>query len=262
MSNIYKPADLCIYCGITENLSKEHILAYSLGGTTTLRSASCQHHRDLTSAFELKVSRGIYGKYRDINFIQSRRKIHDRDQRLSTGYKMVGENWDGTKQEFYAPLRETPVPNMWLTFTQPPTILTDCALKSPLGISYLSESDGSHELKYNKLFLKTGFKTISVENTGMQIMSPEYFQMLAKTAHAFLWAEKRGLGYSPLLLGIIDGDISDVTDLIGCDERLPRSDKQLELHEVYSSGVTFLVVHITINAFPSTPRYLVVAGRC
>lgn len=257
MRATYPRAEMCIYCGSRQDLSKEHILAYSLGGTIVLGKASCKKHRDMTSVFELNVARTMYGKYRDIKQVQSRHPENERSGRLFQPYKLIGENYDGTIVEFDAPLKDIPLPNIWMIFTQPPTIISTEGLKSPLGIKFEADSD---ESKYQPLFDATGFKKITVESSAVKVMSPEYFQMLAKTAHAFLWAEKGGKGFSPLLLGIIEGEDTNFTRLIGCDASLPRAGRQLSLEEVRFEGQLYYVVHITINAFPATPRYLVVAG--
>jgi len=70
----YPPVNRCIYCGSQEDLSKEHILPYALGGRLVLPRASCSRHRDLTSEIERKVARGMYGDYRDSEGIQTRHR--------------------------------------------------------------------------------------------------------------------------------------------------------------------------------------------
>jgi hypothetical protein len=262
MNNNYANANVCIYCGNKENLSNEHLLAYSLGGTEILKKASCEHHRNVTSAFELNVARAMYRNFRDVSSVQSRRKKDGRQDRLEADYKLIGERYDGTKVEFRAPLKEVPLVNAWISFTQIPTIINDGILNSPLGISFIRDDHQSNALRFEKLLAKTGFKTISVTSTPLIILAPEYFQMLAKTVHSYLWAERRGEGYTPLLLNMIEGADKDFPRLIGCDDSLPRSDKQFELHEVSHAGENYLVVHITLRDFPSTPRYLIVSGRC
>lgn len=54
-----KPVGHCIYCGSVDELSDEHVLAYSLGGLVLLPKASCKACRDLTSDFERRVTRGF-----------------------------------------------------------------------------------------------------------------------------------------------------------------------------------------------------------
>jgi hypothetical protein len=54
----YRPVGYCIYCFGTENLTREHIVAFGLNGTAVLPAASCDRCREITSAFELQVLRG------------------------------------------------------------------------------------------------------------------------------------------------------------------------------------------------------------
>ncbi len=72
----------CIYCGATEGaLSDEHIVPYSLGGSHVLRKASCARCADVTTKFELKVARHLWGDARIAFNAPSRRK-RQRKKRL------------------------------------------------------------------------------------------------------------------------------------------------------------------------------------
>ena len=51
-------ANECIYCESTVQLSREHILPYALGGTTTIPAGSCEKCRRITHEFETAVLRG------------------------------------------------------------------------------------------------------------------------------------------------------------------------------------------------------------
>lgn len=73
----------CIYCGDTEaELSDEHIVPYSLGGSHVLRKASCGSCADITKKFEQKVARDLWGDARIAFDAPSRRKSR-RKQRLN-----------------------------------------------------------------------------------------------------------------------------------------------------------------------------------
>lgn len=65
----------CIYCDeVTEKLSDEHIVPYSLGGTLILENASCASCADTTSRFEGSVARGELHCVRSQLKIKTRRK--------------------------------------------------------------------------------------------------------------------------------------------------------------------------------------------
>lgn len=55
----------CIYCGATGvSLSDEHIVPYGLGGSHVIRDASCRRCSNITSKFELRVLRDLWGDAR------------------------------------------------------------------------------------------------------------------------------------------------------------------------------------------------------
>lgn len=61
----FKTKGRCIYCGIRSNdLSDEHIVPYSLGGQHVIKQASCKKCAAMTSKFERKVARDLWGDAR------------------------------------------------------------------------------------------------------------------------------------------------------------------------------------------------------
>ena len=65
----------CIYCGATGTaLSDEHVLPYSLGGSHVLRKASCKSCAAVTTKFERKVARDLWGEARTAFNAPSRRR--------------------------------------------------------------------------------------------------------------------------------------------------------------------------------------------
>ena len=71
----------CIYCGATDGaLSDEHVLPYSLGGSHVLRKASCARCAAVTTKFERKVARGLWGEARTaFNAPSRRRKMRSKE---------------------------------------------------------------------------------------------------------------------------------------------------------------------------------------
>ncbi len=53
------PVGRCIYCGLTEGLSDEHVIPLALGSRLVLPKASCRACAAVTSAFERHVLRGF-----------------------------------------------------------------------------------------------------------------------------------------------------------------------------------------------------------
>lgn len=68
----YRPVGRCIYCPRTDNLSDEHILAYSLGGDAVLPKASCPTCANVTKKIEEYCANQIFLDIRVHHHIHSR----------------------------------------------------------------------------------------------------------------------------------------------------------------------------------------------
>ncbi|MDX2004323.1 MAG: hypothetical protein SFU83_03510 [Meiothermus sp.] len=64
----------CIYCGITKDLTDEHIIPYGLLGTSYLPKASCKKCAKITGDFERIVQREFLGSFRVSHDFPSRNK--------------------------------------------------------------------------------------------------------------------------------------------------------------------------------------------
>lgn len=72
----YEPVGVCVYCGSDgglEGLRDEHVVPYSLGGQSILPQSSCRDCERITSAFEGRCARTMYGSLRMREGIQTRR---------------------------------------------------------------------------------------------------------------------------------------------------------------------------------------------
>lgn len=75
---IYPPAHVCIYCGATKDLRKEHIIPYGLFGDLLLLKASCEPCQKITSKLEAFVLQKILGGHRKKFNFQSYTKPKNR----------------------------------------------------------------------------------------------------------------------------------------------------------------------------------------
>lgn len=79
----------CIYCGVVSNdLTNEHIVPYSLGGQHVIRKASCAKCADITKKFEQKVARDLWGDAR-ISFNGPSRTKKDRPTHIEVSGKKI-----------------------------------------------------------------------------------------------------------------------------------------------------------------------------
>jgi hypothetical protein len=63
----------CIYCGLAESLSREHVLPFGLGGDLVLHDASCSACSAETGKLEQRLLRGHWWPYRQFLGLRSRR---------------------------------------------------------------------------------------------------------------------------------------------------------------------------------------------
>jgi hypothetical protein len=69
----YGPVGKCIYCGSTNNLSREHIVPVGLSGTAVLLAASCDACARVTGKVERALLRGSMWPVRVLRQLRSRR---------------------------------------------------------------------------------------------------------------------------------------------------------------------------------------------
>jgi hypothetical protein len=71
----FQPVGRCIYCGYhgPGYLGDEHVVPFSLGGELILPKASCRDCEKITSAFERRCARVMYGSFRIRENVKTRR---------------------------------------------------------------------------------------------------------------------------------------------------------------------------------------------
>lgn len=75
---------ICIYCGRADApLTDEHVVPYSIGGELVLKDASCRKCAAITSRFELKVMRELWGTARVAFDAPTRRRARRRKEVLT-----------------------------------------------------------------------------------------------------------------------------------------------------------------------------------
>src|SRR4030042_1612129 len=163
----------CIYCGSTENLSKEHIVPYGLNGEFLLLKASCQSCGKITSFFEKDVQRQQFLLARSVLKLPTRKP-----ENRPTEFTFEGEK-DGKEITRTLPIDESP------------SFFTMLLLKKP---GYIADYD------YEKGTIKvTGFRPYAMkiehinEALGMDTISwtttfegHSFERMLAKIAYGMV----------------------------------------------------------------------------
>lgn len=251
-----RAADQCIYCGVKgDNLSKEHLLAFALGGEQVLHRASCPAHAQLTSELELRVAQGTYGFLRAMDGVPTRRPKR-RDSFLAERVTVRGVNHAGEEVIAQVPRSQTPRMPIAPTFPVPGLLEGRSAEEeATVGMEASLDTDQS-----SRVARSLGWKHVVWSSPGLK--ARDVARVLAKTAHAFACFELGSNGFVSLLLPLILRDEGNCTHFVGGFEpKRSQLHAPLALREVDVSGMTYLVVDISMMALPHLPRYQVVAGR-
>lgn len=256
----YKPVDICIYCGNTNNLSDEHIIPFGFGGRMVLPKSSCKLCTEKTSTFEMTCLRTMYGPLRLMYDLPSRRrKGRPATLPLKIKYKPEDE-WTEIpiNQEDYPFLVTFPYFSM-------PDLLTGIKTKGNRGPVtkklWIRGASANHVFldHLQKLTLKLKVYSIMPESKAH---IEEFCQMLAKIGYSYAIAELGYGKFEPLLLKhIIDRELSNCADFIGSldKDELPSINlHELSLHQ--DSNKNYIIVRMRFLAKLGTPTYYVVVG--
>ena len=257
----YPPANICIYCGrsasdLREDLSEEHIIPFSLGGTSVLPAASCKKDRDLTSAIERYVAQHFYGSTRAHLGIRSRHK-KNRQAKLDEGVLLDGADAAGNTRQIRVPFEEAP-PIPVVPRLPPPNALLGLlpSEKSSISMS-VSPQAGRWLARIRKQY---GLSTIHQRS---ETMDPYVFmRFLAKVAHAFAAADLGRQNYESWLVPTILGEYKTPNYLIGgFSPELEQHTEPLRRRFQADGTRQLVVAEISIRSLHFLPRYQVVCGR-
>jgi hypothetical protein len=250
----YNPVNHCIYCGSTEQLSKEHILPFGLNGSSTLLKASCAECAKITGEIERKLLRGEFQSVRIYRELQSRKKHTNASKEAKLTLK-----YDDQNRTISIPLDEYPILFHFPRFDIP-EILSNEPLQGSInikGFSTILFGPAPEEVmkKYNA--------------TGIEISSKSdpisFARMIAKIAYSFAYAEgeldKIDMP-SPIVAELLkeNGKIGKYVGTL--DKPLQRHDNTLHrllVHTDYEKGL--LIGEVQLFSDSETPCYGVVLGK-
>lgn len=253
----YPPVGFCIYCGSSHGkLADEHIIPEALGGTTILPKSSCKDCEKITTKFECKVARFMYGNFRiKLDYPSKRKKQKKRPTELPVH---VVDN-KKTRQEIHVPISDYPL--TYLTAELPPPGLL-------LGIA---PSDRSPEIKFNikgdAASVNHTFDALSVDHLIIEhgFDWAAFFKQLAKIGHCSTFHFARGMGYESLLPDIILGKSDHLSYYVGGisqdseSEVMSANEVNIYMQEINSE--IYLVARIQLLGKGTIPAYEVVTGR-
>jgi hypothetical protein len=165
-------AEACIYCGSTEGRTREHVIAYALGGTVTIPMGSCRSCQKITHKFETAVLRGPMQMVRYIQRLPSRTKHKDVPQTVPLLVTVKGK-----EQEIEVPIGEAPILLAFPTFEEPTYL---AGIDSPIKLNGVTT--GSYGADPEEFARRIGASKIRFTSSGNAPVA--FAQMVAKTAYA------------------------------------------------------------------------------
>lgn len=170
-------ADACIYCGSTDtDRTREHIIAYALGGTVTIPRGSCRTCQRITHKFETSVLRGPMQMVRFIQDLPSRTKHEDVPESVEMLVTI-----DGEERTVEVPRDEAPILLAFPTFEQPSYLE---GTERP--VKMLGVVTGSYGHDLAETAKRLGATSIRISSSGYEPVA--FAQMVAKTAFANAYA--------------------------------------------------------------------------
>ncbi len=207
----YNPVGQCIYCGSDggpAGLRREHIIPFSLKGTTTLPQASCKACEKITHAFEHTCARTIFGPLRLQHDYPTRHK-HERPTHFDIAIESSGQS-----EQRKILIDDCPAHPILLPLFGPPGILQGRNQNDPFSdikIAALTAPLPDDRERMENITTNGGEAvkfTIKLEIVPL-------LQLLAKIAYAFAIGECGVGSFKPLLPDLILGRVNHYAFLIG-----------------------------------------------
>ncbi len=249
----YQSTGSCIYCGAENTrLTDEHIVPFSLGGNHVLRRASCDGCSRITSKFELKVARGLWGQMRQSFGGRSRRKKKQKKTQFITNARKNDH------------IQE--VPNEWVPAILPFYEMPVAGILQNLDENYDSQSQWKlsilNDSDRQKMFEeKYGFKPI----VGFRHQPQEFAQLILKIGYGQVLTQFNRREFEPICLPYILGQKTNVSWLIGSEVKKPEPcadfEYALKTKAVLTKNSLYLVADIKLWAHTGMPWYHAVVGR-
>jgi hypothetical protein len=257
---IYDPVGKCIYCPNHKGkLTEEHVVPFGLAGdSVVLPQASCKECARITGKVERYCLRSMLGNFR-IAMGAPTRRPKERPKTISVRTGRLSD--DNSRVEDLKIIEISPTDLiMFPSFTFPGAGILEG--RAP-------EIDISYQINMHRVDgqpVEFCRQHGAVETPMIYPMA--FLRMVAKIAHAYAVAEL-GLGsFKPFLLDLILCRIQELNfglQWIGCEPIAPRPTADLFSLSyskcILEGGERYVIVHLRLFPFFSTPLYHVVVGK-
>jgi hypothetical protein len=230
-------------------LADEHVVPFSLGGVHVLDDASCARCAEITSAFERKVARDLWGDARTSYNAPSRRK-KKRDKHIGMPDGSAGQ----------IPIAATEFPGV-LVFPKMNACGFLQGLPETVDLSpawtFVAVDDDARRNAFFQKYGKHATHTFRFDGYA-------FGRLLAKIAHCQLLTELDPGDFNPMCLPYILGKKGNVSYIVGgsVEGRAPESvGYRLSTLHIDAVEKILLVVDIRLYANTHAPIYRVVGGE-
>lgn len=172
-------AGFCIYCGSNKQLSREHVVPYTLGGTLTITEGSCESCRKKTHAFETDVLTGPMRMVRYIQNLPSSTKHRSVPKTVELFIKLG----DDTEQRIELPIAKAPILLAFYEFGEPKYLDPSRGANLETG----GVVNGSYGQDPNQVLLELSAKGMTIAGPPMRPVA--FARMIAKIAFCFAFVQ-------------------------------------------------------------------------
>lgn len=260
----FAPVDMCIYCRSTSHsrqprkLGDEHVIPEGLGGNILLPNAVCGRCEGVTSAFEGRVQRTIFGPVR-IHLGLPTKRPRDRPKTLPVS-AYFGDRQDAT--EIQIPIRYHPVLCL-VSQMNPPRLLAKPDGGEQIIRGGFLEDKSIVDAKMQNIGYLLGARNVSISSPPLGYADLKL--TLAKIGHS-LFCGLLGIdGFHHFLPDIIRRQDGIALNLFvghsSNEPAKPTSLHHLGVRAVSKGKQTYLVAEVGLFSLLGLPTYDVVVGR-
>lgn len=251
--NITLNSECCIYCRSKEQLTKEHMLPYALGGKATIKNGSCESCRKITHKFETNVLRGPMRYVRFLHGLPSRNRHSELAREISFWVRR-----DDIDEQLVVDVSAAPILLPYPLF--PELNLADSA-NSALGMQGFVT--GSYGVDHDTFVLERNIQELRFISS---LQSPIAFaQSMAKIAFCFAWSRGviQTLDETDDLIDAMLNTPENLGRFVGTAPEpfiaFPDVSHRVEMRDDTATG--FRIVEVQLFAPSGAPTYLVRIGK-
>jgi hypothetical protein len=256
---VYEPLGLCMYCGSTNNLTREHMFPFGMFGDLIFPKSSCVDCARITSSFETYVLKDMFGLHREKLNFRSSNSNKRRKNPIGVAKRI---NQDGSEDLITLEKYELPFLSFALPKYDHPSVLLQTSSKEARRSDRFSVQVGKDDAS---TLLSAGGGRRPVRAPQMVFHPEKFCRFLAKVAHSFAVATLGDGSFRPFLRDFIRTGSSVPRFFVGGETDLTRAEPcifEICLGTLYTpSKRPYLGAKIRLFSYMRTPTYVVVVGQ-